>query len=263
MPRFPIALLASCFTVAALTGPAAAQALDLTLLRRALKPLAVNGVLKSRSTFQMTGEKQGVSFTFHEEASILAKRPGKFRADVIQFAAGGAPERRLLVVSDGSKVWTCRPYQRQYSVTTAKAFQAANADMTALGLAQGGFFLGDGHAMAQGFATITQANSPQAMAMLGNMGIHLTGKPQTVNGETLFVFRLVLIKQGVVYRFFVDPETAALRQMELTGQQNGVTIAFRETISSLRSPAHVPKTTFHFTPSRDMVKVAALSADPF
>lgn len=272
MPRF-----LSTFSFAALLivtigiNPVPAQspsnaphpALDLTLLKRALAPLAANGLLQSRSTFQMSGEKQGISFTFHEQASVIAKRPGKFRSDVIQFTAGGAPERRLTVVSDGVKVWTYRPGLRQCSITTAKDFHASNADMTALGLAQGGFYLGDGHEMAQGFAAITQANSPQAVRMLASMGIRLTGKMQAVNGDELFVYRLVLVKQGVAYRFFIDPSTAALRQVELSGRQNGVSIEFRESLSSLQSPAAVPKATFQFTPPRGVLKVSALSADPF
>ena len=123
-------------------------------------------MLQSRSNFQMTGSKQGISFTFREEAQIIAKRPGRFRAELTQMAADDTPAARLLVISNGLKVWTYRPGTRQYSVTTYKAFQAANDDVTALGLAIGGFFLGDGHQLAQGFQGLTKDNSADVLKAL-------------------------------------------------------------------------------------------------
>ena len=117
-------------------------ALDLLPLKKALRPLAGEGLVQSHSNFQMTGSKQGLSFTFREEAHIIAKRPGRFRATLTQFSADNTPQQRLLVVCNGVKVWTYRPGTRQYSVTSFKAFEAANNDVTALGLAVGGFFLG-------------------------------------------------------------------------------------------------------------------------
>ena len=277
MPRFrlPASLLALFFLIAAAepagaqTSPApptqAAQspALDLLLLKQALAPVAANGVLQSRSTIQMTGSKQGVSFTFREQAGIIAKRPGKFRADVTQLAADGTPQRRLVVISDGVKVWTFRPGMRQYTVTSAKTFHAANNDMTALGLAQGGFFLGDGHDMAKGLQAITKESSPQALQMLAGMGIGLTGRVMSVDGQDEFVYRMVLSRQGLSYQFFIDPATAALKRIELTGKQNGVSLEFWETVGELKVPATVAKTTFQFSPPTNAVKVASLSVDPF
>ena len=277
MPRFHLpALLLAPFCFLSAAGQAGAQtspapttqvsqapALDLLLLKQALAPVAANGVLQSRSTIQMTGSKQGVSFTFREQAGIIAKRPGKFRADVTQMAADGTPQRRLVVVSDGVKVWTFRPGSRQYTVTSAKTFHAANNDMTALGLAQGGFFLGDGHEMARGLQAITKESSPQALQMLAGMGIHLTGRVLSVAGRDEFVYRMVLSRQGLSYQFFIDPATAALHRIELTGKQNGVSLELWETIAEMKAPTAVAKTTFQFWPPTNAVKVASLSVDPF
>ena len=274
MPRFRLlASLLALFSLALLTksveaqappaSPAPPAALDLLLLKQALAPVAAGGALQSRSTIQMTGSKQGVSFTFREQASIIAKRPGKFRAVVTQLSTAGTPQRRLVVVSDGIKVWTVRPGTGQYTVMSAKNFHAANSDMTALGLAQGGFFLGDGHEMAQGLQTITKESSPQALAMLAGMGIHLTGRTESVEGKDEFVYRMVLSRQGLSYQFFIDPATAALRRIQLKGRQNGVSLEFWETVNEMNAPSTVAKTTFQFWPAPGTVKVAALSVDPF
>ncbi len=237
--------------------------LDITPLRHALAPLAAGGALQSRSLMQMTGSKQGVSFTFREEARIVAKRPGKFRSDITQISAAGTPQRRLVVISDGVKVWTLRAGMRQYTVASAKQFHAANNDMTALGLAQGGFFLGDGHEMAQGLQAITKDSSPQALKMLAGIGIHLSARTVSVNGQDELVYRMILSRQGVSYQFFLDPATDALRRIELTGRQNGVSLEFWETVEALEPEQSLPRTTFQFAPPPGVNKVAALPVDPF
>ena len=260
---FSLALLGGTVSAQApAPPPAPASTPDLTLLKQALAPLAGEGLLQSLSSLQMTGSKQGVSFTFHETARVVAKRPGKFRAYVTQYTAGGSPERRLVIVSDGRKVWTYRPGTRQYSVAPAKAFHAGNNDLTALGLIQGGFFLGEGHEMAQGFAAITQENGPQVLAMLNGLGIRLTSRQET-SGEGDTVYRMVLTRQGIAYRFFIDPATARLRRVELSGHQNGVVILFRETAQEMETPLVVAKTTFAFTPPPGTVRVSSVPVDPF
>ena len=269
MPRFSAVIPTVVFlSLVPLSGalraqtPTSSPGPDLTLLKRALAPLAGEGLLQSLSTLQITGSKQGVSFTFQEKARVVAKRPGKFRTYVTQYAADGTPERRLVVISDGKKVWTYRPGTRQYCVTSAKAFHAADSDMTALGLVQGGFFLGEGHEMAQGFGAITQENSSQVLTMLNGMGIQVTSQT-TPGGSGEFVYHMVLTRQGIAYKFYVDPATAHLKRVELSGRQNAVNVLFRETVEEMETPASVEETTFAFTPPSGSMRVSTLSVDPF
>ena len=220
-------------------------------------------MLESRSNFQMTGSKQGISFTFREEAKITAKRPGRFRAELTQLAADNTPQQRLLVISNGVKVWTYRPGTRQYSVTTYKAFEAANNDVTALGLAVGGFFLGEGHPLAEGFQGLTKDNSADVLNALAGMGVTLSSKVQGIANEDDLNYRMTLTKQGLMYQFIVNPAGSILRRVELTGAQKGVNIAFHEEITHLAPVTDLPKGTFVFTPPPGAVKVPTLSVDPF
>jgi len=242
---------------------AAASPLDLLPLKKALRPLAADGMLRSRSNFQMTGSKQGLSFTFREEARIVAKRPGRFRAELTQFSADNAPQQRLVVISNGATVWTYRPGTHQYSVTSLKAFKAANNDVTALGLAVGGFFLGDGHQLAQGFQGLTRDNSAEVLDALAGMGVTLSRQVQAGNNEDDLAYRMTLTKQGLTYGFVVNAAGNALRQVELSGAQKGVQIGFREQITQLVPLTTAPKNTFTFTPPPGAVKVTTLSVDPF
>ena len=211
----------------------------------------------------MTGSKQGLSFTFREEARIIAKRPGRFRAELTQFSADNTPQQRLLVVSNGVKVWTYRPGTHQYSVTSFKAFEAANNDVTALGLAIGGFFLGDGHQLTQGFQGLTKTNSADVLTALAGMGVTLSSKIQAGNGEDDLTYRMTLTKEGLTYQFLVNSAGDALRQIELAGAQKGVQIAFKEQITQLVPLTTAAKDTFTFTPPPGAAKVTTLSVDPF
>lgn len=241
----------------------AAPALDLLPLKKALRPLSGGGLIQSRSSFQMTGSKQGLSFTFREQARIVAKRPGHFRAELTQFSADNTPQQRLVVISNGATVWTYRPGTRQYSVTPFKAFEAANNDVTALGLAIGGFFLGDGHQLAQGFQGLTRSNAADVLTALDATGVTLSAKVQSGNNEDDLLYRMALTRQGLTYQFLVDTAGGALRQVELMGAQKGVQIAFKEQITQLVPLAAVPKDTFTFAPPPGAARVAAVSVDPF
>ena len=276
----PLAALLALGAVFALTAPGRAQtpaatpptpaptdssapALDLLPLKKALRPLSGGGPIQSKSNFQMTGSKQGLSFTFREEAHIIAKRPGRFRAELTQFSADNAPQQRLLVVSNGVTVWTYRPGTRQYSVTSFKAFEAANNDVTALGLAVGGFFLGDGHQLGQGFQGLTKSNSAEVLSALAGLGVVLSSKIQSGNNEDDLTYRMALTKQGLTYQFLVNSASSTLRQIELIGAQKGVKIAFKEKITQLVPLTMVPRDTFTFTPPPGAAKVTTLSVDPF
>ena len=266
---FSCAAALALFSLAVSPSPAQAPTLlgtpptDLTLLRQSLALLASTGPLQSTSTMQMSGSKQGISFTFREQVSIIAKQPGKFRAEITQYAADNSPQAHLLVVSDGVKVWTYRPGTNQYSVRSSKSFHDANDDMTALGLAMGGFFLGEGHDLAVGLQNITKDTTPLTLKELAKNGVVATQRTEGVDGEDDYVYRLALVNQGITYRFVINPHTAVLRQIELSGKQNGVTMAFRETIATLGKPGSIAKTAFRFVPPAGAVKIAAISVDPF
>ena len=242
---------------------APAPPLDLMPLKKALRPLSGGGMIQSHSNFQMTGSKQGLSFTFREEAHIIAKRPGRFRAELTQFSADNTPQQRLVVISNGVTVWTYRPGTRQYSVTSFKAFEAANNDVTALGLAVGGFFLGDGHQLTQGFQGLTRSNSADVLSVLTGLGVNLSSRIQAGSDEDDLAYLMTLTQQGLTYRFIVNSSGDALRQVELMGAQKGIQIAFKEKISRLAPLTTVPKDTFTFTPPSGTVKVATVSVDPF
>jgi len=244
-------------------APLPPASFDLLPLKKALFPLSGEALLQSASSLQMSGSKQGLSFTFREEVKVTAKRPNRFRAELTQFSADGVPQQKLLVVSDGSRVWTYRPGTRRYSVRSFAAFEAADDDITALGLTVGGFFIGDAHVLAHTLRMITRDNSAEFLAGLKQTGATMSSRAESADGHDSLVYRMTLDQQGLSYRFVVDPSTDRLMQAELYGAQKGTRIGFKETLAYLQVPATVPLSTFRFTPPPGAVKAADVAVDPF
>ncbi len=236
---------------------------DLMPLKKALAPLAGSGLLETQSSLKMTGSRGGATFTFRENAHILARRPERFRAELSPVGADGTPRPKLLVVSDGLRVWTYRPGQRAYSVVSRQSFEDANNAVTALGLAVGGFFIGDGRELAEAFRDITKDNSAAVLSALTDTGVTLTSKAQSVGGVDYFVYHMNLNKQGLAYVFYVNSQTNVLKRIDLTGKTDGMQIAFEETLTTLRVPASVPSDTFTWSPPPGTKKSAAVTVDPF
>ncbi len=236
---------------------------DLMPLKKALAPLAGSGLLETRSSFKMTGSRGGASFTFRQNAHILARAPGRFCAELSPVGTDGTPRPKLVVVSDGLRVWTYKPGQRAYSVVSRQAFVDADNDVTALGLAVGGFFIGDGRELAVAFRDVTKGNSAAVLSALSDTGVTLTARPQSLGGVDYFVYQMNLGKQGLAYVFYVDSQTNVLKRIDLTGKTDGMKIAFEETLTSLSIPASVPPDTFTWTAPPGAKKSAAVTVDPF
>lgn len=244
------------------TTPTTSSGLDLTALKKALAPFALKGPIQSESDFQMSGSAKGMNFTFREHLKIIAKQPGRFHADIALLSAEGAPQARYQVISDGLKVWTYEPGVKKYSVVSRQAFGEANDDLTALGIAVGSFYIGDAASMVSGLSVVTKDNSAMVLDVLKNNGIKLTGKSESVDGAETFVYTMAVVKEGLGYRFAVQPETGALNRVELSGKHGGVTIALSEKNLHIAPASGVTPASFRFTPPPDAKKVKALSIEP-
>lgn len=244
--------------------PAGADpALDLMPLKKALMPLDGSQPLRTHTTIYADGDRQGLSFSFHEDLQITARLPAHFRVHLTRFTAKGAPIKPLLVVSNGADVWTYQPSVHQYSMTSFPVFGAVNNHIPTLGLIVGNFYLGDGRSLVQGFRSLTPENSADVLAALGKMNIALSCHAQSVKGHDDYVYSLTLAKQRVTYRFYVDTQTENLRRVDLNITGADTQITFHEDIIDIASLSSIPKTTFAFAPPQGTIKAGTVSTNPF
>ena len=267
----PSPLCCACLlhlSVPAFSAPAppaaTAQApLDLLPLKKALAPFSGMAPLHSYTTLRMTGTQAGVSVMLREDIRIVCRYPNRFRAELTQYGTVGGPQKKLLVVSNGTLVWTYRPGLAQYSVTSLAAWKNAGNDIPTLGLIVGGFYLGAGRPLVQGFRGITPANSAQVQTVLQQMAISLSRKVKSAGGQDDYVYRLTLAKQNLAYEFYVGSQTNALARVDLAGAQNNIQFFYHEDITRIAPYPASSGSTFVFAPPPGAVKTAAVSVDPF
>lgn len=245
------------------TPPEAPPVIDLLPLKKALAPLEGSDALQSHSTIRMTGTRQGVSVVLREDLRILSCRPGRFRASLTQYDMTGGPQKKLVVVSNGATVWTYRPGLRQYSQMSLAGFKKADSEIPTLGLVVGGFYLGDGHPLVDGFHSITPGNSTAVLSALGSMDVTMARQTKSIGGQDDYVYSLTLAKQNLAYQFYVSSQTNRLTRVDLTGSQDSTQFTYREDILSIVPQSSGPSSVFVFTPPLGVAKAAAVSINPF
>ncbi len=248
---------------AVLPAPAAAPRVDLLPLKKALAPLSSAGTLETHSTLRMTAVTQGLSVTLREDLQIVSRRPGLFRSKIVQHASVFGPQTRLEVVSNGLSVWTFRPGQRRYSVSTPAAFKGADEDVSTLGLAVGGLSLGEAGSLADAFQSITPSNSADVASLLAEQGVLLSRTTQSAAGMDDYVYSLTLPKQNLTYKFYVSTQSSALVRIDLAGIYGGIQATYREDIASLTSQPPPPPSTFVFTPPPGAAKFPVVPVNPY
>ncbi|MGI4787295.1 MAG: hypothetical protein ACRYFS_00450 [Janthinobacterium lividum] len=237
--------------------------LDLMPLKKAFAPLDSSLPFQSHTTLSATGSRNGLSFTLREDLQIIARRPSRYHVKLIQYNAAGTTAKQLAVVWNGINVWTYQPSTHRYSITSLQGFEDADSDIPTLGLIVGGFYLGDGRPMIQGFHNLTADNSADVLAALSKMDITLSRQAQSVKGHDDYVYSMTLVKQNLAYQFYVDTQTNKLTRIDLTIAQDGLQITFREDIARIGSLSILPKSAFVFLPPLRTSQAASVSATRF
>jgi outer membrane lipoprotein-sorting protein len=237
--------------------------LDLLPLKKALTPLDSMGTLQSHSTISMAGTRQGISVMLHEDLQIVSRYPNHFRATLTQYDTQGGFRKKLIVVSNGALVWTYRPGLRQYSVVSLASWKKADNDIPTLGLVIGGFYLGDGRPLVQGFHSITPTNSADVLAVLNQMDVTLSRQIKASGDQDDYVYRLTLAKQSLAYKFYVNSQTNALTRVDLSGTQDHTDFSYREDIARISPRTAAASSTFIFSPPAGTTKTAIVTTDPF
>lgn len=234
---------------------------DLTLLQKALSPLVNSRVADCESEMTLYAAKAGATIALREHLRVTARRPGRFASDVTLQGAPGDKPTQYQVVSDGLKVMTVRPGLHKYSVMPLAQFQAGDDDFPSLGLVVGLLYLGD-TSFIKGLSSISKDTTGQSQAMLRKLGMGMTVKPALVDGTATTLFTLVIGKVGA-YKFYVNPQTQQMAQVELRTVQDGVTIRMVERLVSFNPLRTTPAGTFALAPPPDAQKVKGLTVSFF
>lgn len=234
---------------------------DLLLLQKALSPLVNAPVADSVSDMDISASKAGSLFNLHEHLKITARRPARFSSLVTLTALPGGKPLHFLVASDGVKVTTFSPDVNKYAIIPAADFQAGDDAFPALGLVVGLLYLGD-TTFIKNLDMLAKDDTGQSQAAMRKMGMSLTAKGVTIEGIAQTLFSLQIGKKGA-YRFYVNPATSELTQVELRTLQDGVTIRMLEKIVSFNPLLTAPTKTFLMAPPLEAQRVPKLPVGYF
>ncbi len=235
--------------------------LNLALLQKVLSPLVNSPVADSESDLNISASKKGSLFNLHEHLKITARRPARFSSSVTLTALPGGKPTHFLIASNGIKVTTFRPDVNKYAVVPLADFQAGDDALPALGLVVGLLYLGD-TTFIKNLDVLAKDDTGQSQRAMRKMGMALTSKPVVIGGTPLTLFTLQLGKTGA-YRFFVNPSTSQLTQVELRTMQDGVTIRMMEKIVSFNPLLSAPIKTFLMAPPLEAQRVKQLPVGYF
>ncbi|RUS97697.1 hypothetical protein DSM107003_15720 [Trichormus variabilis SAG 1403-4b] len=203
-----------------------------------------------------TGKIQGSNFLVKTKTKTLAQSGGKFRSEITFTQEGESKQINYLLISDGKKVWTYQPDLKQYAVTPYERFTEL-------------FLIGNSSSIFLGIPEDTRqviAQSENSKSTLQEFGLNLLELQQEqrrVDGEELSIYTYKDSTNGLTIRGFIQSQTGNLKQMEMSGNMDGVDLVMIEKILQRTADPAMDAQTFTFTPPEGVKKVKSLSISPF
>ncbi|NJP08644.1 MAG: DUF2092 domain-containing protein [Leptolyngbyaceae cyanobacterium RU_5_1] len=232
---------------------------NLSLLARASAVFVQSDRYQTESEMQIKAVSVHTTVTSSARTTTLVLSPHQFRAEIVFSQSGSATPSKSVVVSDGKQVWMYRPDLKQYKVVPYKAFDDAD-DNYWIGLSSLWFL-----------EISPEVRKPIAEGALGNptvlreLGVSdsqlLKGGTQTVDGQAVYTYEFT-DKDGFTIGAVIEPKTAVLKQIRLTGKSDGYNVDIIERILRRTANPAIAANTFKFTPPADAKEVKTLAIGP-
>ncbi len=231
--------------------------LNLSLLAKATAAFVQSDRYRTESEIRVKASSGSTDVTSLATVTTLVQAPNQFRAE-IAFPSDSGKEVKSIVISDGKQVWMYRPDLKQYAVTSFTKFDDLD-DYFWIGMSSYWYLTvpADVRKPIAGGALA----DPQVLKELGMTETSpLKGSSQTLDGRSLYSYEFT-DKEGFTISALVEPTTAELKQIRLTGKAEGFNIDIAERILSRTANPAIAPSTFKFTPpsGAKLVKSVAIS----
>jgi outer membrane lipoprotein-sorting protein len=221
---------------------------DTALYKKAIEGVRLSKGAKIESDLKMVVEGDALKITISEKLSITGKAPNKFRAYLAVTAPTQTTATKFTVVSDGQKTFVHRPGTKQYAVR-----KVGNGGMNPF---ETGLY----------FGFLVLATSKDSMGNLDALrtgGGTVTVADETVNGKAYRVFAIAPPDESFKLRYYIDPATALIEQIEMSAKDNGQSILITEQIHKQSLAAPLTASTFQFAPPKGTKRVPKIAVDDF
>jgi outer membrane lipoprotein-sorting protein len=238
-----------------------ATPVDISLLAKTITGFLQSDRYQTESQILITAKNQGIDFTTYAQVKTIAQSDGKFRSEIIFTRQGEQPKPPTLVISNGKQVSVYKPESKEYAVTSYEAFGKSD-DNFLIGMSSSLFLQIPSDTrkiLARG-----QLSDQEILQQIGlTPNSDLKADQRTVEGESFYVYNYTASKEGLTFFGFVQPQTATLKQLQISGKSQGLDILIAEKILNRTANPAVTPQTFRFSPPKGAKKVKSLSISPF
>ena len=232
--------------------------LNLPLLAKATAAFVQSDRYRTESEMRVKASSGGTDVTSVAKVTTLVQVPYQFRAE-ITFPSDTGKEVKSIVISDGKRVWMYRPDLKQYAVTPFEKFDDLD-DYYWIGMSS--YWYSSVTPDVRALFTNGSLTDPQVLKELGMTGTSpLKGSSQTLNGRSLYSYEFT-DKEGFTISALVEPTTAELKQIRLTGKSDGFNVDIAERILSRTANPEIAASIFKFTPPSGAKLVKSVAIGP-
>ena len=235
------------------------QGNDLALLAKVIRLFLKDDIYQTESDIQVNIESGNTTVQSSAKVTTISQFPNKFRSEISFTKPGEKTSITTLVISDGRQVWLYRADLKQYQVVSYSDF-SKHPDKFWLGFSNMIYAEIPSEArqyVAQGDASSTKVAEAVGLELKG-----LKGKLQTLGSQSLYVYEYKDGKEGFTFSAFVEPQTATLKQLQITVGASGVDLGVTEQILQRIANPPIAPNIFTFSPSAGAIQVKSLPIGP-
>jgi len=237
-----------------------ATPVDTALLAKTITAFLQSSRYQTESQILISAKNQGIDVTTYAQVKTIAQSDGKFRSEITFTREGEQPKPPTLVISDGKQVFIYKPESKEYAVTSYDNFGKSD-NYFLIGMSSSLFLQIPSDVrkiLARG-----QLSDKEILQQIGlTVNSDLKADQRTVEGESFYVYNYTASKEGLTFSGFVQPETATLKQLQISGKSQGLDILISEKILNRTANPAVTPQTFTFSPPKGAKKVKSLSLSP-
>jgi outer membrane lipoprotein-sorting protein len=233
---------------------------DLLLLVKTSANFLAGERYQTESNMQIIGTAPGSNVVLNIQIKTTVQAPKQFRAELTFPQPDGTRSLTGVIVSDGELVWLYRPDLEQYTTLPYEKFDQSD-DSFLIGMSSSLFL----QIPAETRKQIAQGNLEANTNVLKELGLppSLKGGQRTINGQKLYGYEYTDEKEGYLFRAVVEPTTATLQQLQISGKAESLDIVITEQILKRTANPEVTANMFRLTPPANAKYVDQLSIIPF
>ncbi|MEQ9355040.1 MAG: hypothetical protein RIG63_14615 [Coleofasciculus chthonoplastes F3-SA18-01] len=239
--------------------------LDVSLLAKTVAKFIQAERYQTESEMQFSFEAQGFTGQFSVLVKTIAQSPQQFRTEISTPESGEFAQPSYIVVSDGSQVWIYNPELKQYAVSDYAQFNQSN-DSFLIGFSSM-LFLEMSAPFRQAFAD-GEVSSEGIIEQLESVfqaegDLPLQGNRLNQEGQDYYTYSYQDREAGFTFTFLVEPNTAEVTQLQMSGKADGMDIKVTEQILDRVPSPRVAADIFTFVPPAGVMQVESMAIDIF